>query len=71
MQLEEKSRKIRALEESLKEMEGKLYESTKEADNLGNQVKHLKTLINENVTNAREEVRFSIYATVEICRGNT
>ena len=47
-------------------MEGKLYESTKEADNLGNQVKHLKTLINENVTNAREEVHFSIYATVEV-----
>ncbi|XP_057317160.1 ninein-like protein isoform X3 [Hydractinia symbiolongicarpus] len=53
--LEEKSRKIRSFEDSLMIMEEKLNATKQDKDELDNQVKSLKMLLNENNMRARDE----------------
>lgn len=58
VQLEEKSRKIRSFGDSLMIMEEKLNATKQDKDELDNQVKSLKMLLNENNMKARDEVYY-------------
>ena len=55
-QLEQKSKKVRSLEESLQQMEGRIFELDSERKQLDDQVQHWKNEAVENKEKIREEV---------------
>ena len=55
-QLDQKSKKIKSLEESLQQMEGQLFELDSERKQLDEQVQHWKNEATENKEKVRQEV---------------
>lgn len=55
-QLEQKSKKVRSLEESLQQMESRIFELDSERKQLDDQVQHWKNEAVENMEKIREEV---------------
>ena len=55
-QLEQKSKKVRSLEESLQQMESQIFELDSERKQLDDQVQHWKNEAVENKEKIREEV---------------
>lgn len=54
--MEQKSKKVRSLEESLQQMEGRIFELDSERKQLDDQVQHWKNEAVENKEKIREEV---------------